>query len=316
MPAGRHRRRTPHGARRPATWALALVTLSATAPGAAAAPAAVRPGAASADGWSPDRASDGMSADLSLSDRSLSDGPSARRHSADAPSDSAASDLPAPSRAALRGADPAWSADGAASLTPGTNLPLPPAVLGRGPRLDRRRAEAAARDIPAVALRAYRAAAQDLAATRPGCHLSWTVLAAIGRIESDHAHGGAVSPDGTARRDILGPLLNGSHGLAAVHDTDHGRWDHNSRWDRAVGPMQFLPATWRAWGVSTRRGAAADPENLPDAAVTAGRYLCADHRDLGTDRGLAAAVLSYDHSGGYLAAVRRWSAAYRSAYGA
>jgi membrane-bound lytic murein transglycosylase B len=38
-------------------------------------------------------------------------------------------------------------------------------------------------------------------------------------------------------------------GVQAIVDTEQGRYDRDTRWDRAVGPMQFLPSTWRTWGV-------------------------------------------------------------------
>ena len=48
--------------------------------------------------------------------------------------------------------------------------------------------------IPALALRAYREAAAWAAGLDPGCRLSWTVLAGIGRIESNHGlFGGAAT---------------------------------------------------------------------------------------------------------------------------
>ena len=107
--------------------------------------------------------------------------------------------------------------------------------------------------IPALALRAYHEAAAWAAGFRPGCGLSWSVLAGIGRLESNHGmHWGSAtrfSPDGVVSPPITGPALNG-RGVASIPDTDGGRWDGDRTWDRAVGPMQFIPSTWRRLGAT------------------------------------------------------------------
>ncbi|HEU4896358.1 MAG TPA: hypothetical protein VFX88_02160, partial [Actinomycetota bacterium] len=124
--------------------------------------------------------------------------------------------------------------------------------------------------IPALALRAYREAAAWAAGFDPGCRLSWTVLAGIGRIESNHGmFGGAAtrfSAAGAVSPRITGPPLNGN-GVASIPDSDGGRWDGDSTWDRAVGPMQFIPTTWRSLGRDGNGDRVADPNNLFDAAV-------------------------------------------------
>ncbi|MEO6089870.1 MAG: lytic murein transglycosylase, partial [Umezawaea sp.] len=89
--------------------------------------------------------------------------------------------------------------------------------------------------IPGVMLQAYQRAEERLATTKPGCNMTWSLLASIGRIESGHARGGKVDAKGNATPPILGPVLNGQ-GFAAIHDTDNGVFDGDSAWDRAVGP--------------------------------------------------------------------------------
>jgi membrane-bound lytic murein transglycosylase B len=64
--------------------------------------------------------------------------------------------------------------------------------------------------------------------------------------------------------------------------------------------MQFLPSTWRRWGSDGDGDGAADPQDLDDAAYSAGRYLCASGIPLDTAFSWTRAVLSYDPSPTYL----------------
>ena len=163
--------------------------------------------------------------------------------------------------------------------------------------------------IPASVLAAYQAAAGRLAKDDPSCGLRWEILAGIGRIESGHARGGRVDANGTAVR-IIGPALDGSPGVAAIRDSDGGQWDDDTVWDHAVGPMQFLPGTWRGFGADGSGDGVADPHNVKDAALAAGRYLCAGDVTLATPAGLAGGLLRYNRSIAYVANVMRWIQAY------
>ncbi|MDT7781913.1 MAG: hypothetical protein QOF58_332 [Pseudonocardiales bacterium] len=155
-------------------------------------------------------------------------------------------------------------------------------------------------DIPQRALQAY--AAADLAMQReaPACRISWATLAGIGRVESHHGSifGAHLQDNGLPSRPIIGIPLNGSAGVRAIQDTDGGRLDGDTTWDRAVGPMQFIPGTWNRWAKrAAGDGQPADPQNIDDAALTAGRYLCAGGaRDLGTGQGWWSAVMAYNNS--------------------
>ncbi|MBV9060701.1 MAG: hypothetical protein JOZ09_16335 [Pseudonocardiales bacterium] len=157
--------------------------------------------------------------------------------------------------------------------------------------------------IPGVMLDAYQRSARLLAASQPGCHLSWSVLAGIGRIESGHASGGRVDAGGDTLGPILGARLDGSPGIAAIPDTDHGALDGDTVWDRAVGPMQFIPSSWRQWGVG-------NPNNIYDSTLAAGRYLCAGGADLSDTAQLESAVYRYNHSASYVAIVLQWANGY------
>ena len=169
--------------------------------------------------------------------------------------------------------------------------------------------------IPALTLRAYREAAAWAAGYDAGCRLPWTILAGIGRIESNHGlFGGPAtrfSPSGTVSPRITGPPLDGN-GVASIPDSDGGRWDGDTTWDRAVGPMQFLPGTWRSLGRDGNGDGVADPGNLFDAAVSAAAYLClSGGGDLTDPARLRRAVYAYNHSWPYVDAVLGWARLYQ-----
>jgi membrane-bound lytic murein transglycosylase B len=169
--------------------------------------------------------------------------------------------------------------------------------------------------IPALTLRAYREAAAWAAGYDPGCRLPWAVLAGIGRIESNHGlFGGAAtrfSAGGTVTPRITGPPLDGN-GVARIPDSDGGRWDGDTTWDRAVGPMQFLPGTWRSLGRDGNGDRVADPSNLFDATVSAAAYLClSGGGDLSDPARLRQAVYGYNHSWPYVDAVLGWARRYQ-----
>jgi len=164
--------------------------------------------------------------------------------------------------------------------------------------------------IPGVPLAAYRHAEQVLGVTQSVCQLHWPLLAAIGRAESGNARGGQVDAAGRTLGQILGPRLDGSAGLSRVPDSDHGQLDGDPVWDRAVGPMQLLPSTWRRYAADGDGDGRTDPNDMFDAALTAGRYLCAGGVNLGDPDHLGPAVFRYRHSDSYVTAVRAWAAGY------
>jgi hypothetical protein len=108
--------------------------------------------------------------------------------------------------------------------------------------------------------------------------LSWTVLAAIGQIESG---------DGAN----VGPSSAG-----------------------AEGPMQFLPSTWQEWGI-TAFGEPGPPDVMDpyDAVPSAARLLCA--AGAGTPAGLPNAILAYNHASWYVAEVLALAQQYARVYG-
>jgi hypothetical protein len=117
---------------------------------------------------------------------------------------------------------------------------------------------AAITDIPSELLPIYREAASTT------CNLPWAVLAAIGKTESDH----------------------GRSTLPGVHSgANHAG---------AMGPMQFMPATWQAMGVDGDHDDVKDVYDPVDAIWGAANYLC--HQGAGDPARLRAAILHY--SGG------------------
>jgi soluble lytic murein transglycosylase-like protein len=112
----------------------------------------------------------------------------------------------------------------------------------------------------------------DSARYCPG--LSWTVLAAIGQVESGHGRN-------------LGPSSAG-----------------------ALGPMQFMPATWVAYGLDGDADGTADIMNPFDAVPSAARYLCR-HGATNGDQGLYDAVFAYNHADWYVRKILGLAAQYR-----
>ena len=109
--------------------------------------------------------------------------------------------------------------------------------------------------------------------------MSWTVLAAIGQIES-----------GDGRN--VGPSTAG-----------------------ALGPMQFLPSTWATWGIDGF-GETGTPDimNPFDAVPSAARYLCAAGASSGTQAGLRQAIFGYNHADWYVNEVLGLAAQYAANY--
>jgi hypothetical protein len=108
-------------------------------------------------------------------------------------------------------------------------------------------------------------------------NMSWTVLAAIGQIESDHGANDGPSSAG------------------------------------ALGPMQFMPATWAAWGIDGF-GQTGPPDimNPLDAVPSAARMLCAD--GAGNPATLRQAIFAYNHATWYVNEVLALASEYAQGY--
>ncbi len=180
--------------------------------------------------------------------------------------------------------------------------------------VERRRARLLARvdglDLTLVALDAYWRAS----GVAP-CAIPWWILAGVGKVETHHgtAHGSQVGADGLTSVRILGIALDGRPGVAAIGDSDGGLLDGDGTWDRAVGPMQFIPGTWRRWAGDGNGDGTADPHNLYDAAAAAANYLCFGRVDLADEAAARVALLSYNRSVPYGTKVLAEGRAYREA---
>lgn len=166
--------------------------------------------------------------------------------------------------------------------------------------------------IPNAALSAYKRAETLLAQADASCRLPWHLVAAIGRVESNHGRtaGNQLDARGTASPGIFGPQLNGTNNTAKITDTDAGALDQDAVFDRAVGPMQFIPGTWKSVGVDADNDGVKNPQNINDAATAAGIYLCAGPGDLSNPADLRSSVLRYNRSESYADTVLAISNAY------
>ncbi len=129
-----------------------------------------------------------------------------------------------------------------------------------------------ASDIPPPMLALYQRAAREC----PG--LPWTVLAAIGKVESDHG------------RD---------HTMVSTAG--------------AVGPMQFMPSTFAAYAAPVPPGGKTPPTpwDPVDAVYAAARLLCANGARNGSN--LRAAIWAYNHDDHYVDDVLRIAGSYAAA---
>ncbi len=171
-----------------------------------------------------------------------------------------------------------------------------------------------AEDIPDRMREAYQDAAKQAGDFERNCRLDWEVLAGIGRVETKHADGGQVTDDGVADPPIYGARLDGSGvggNVTGVSDTDGGAVDGDTEYDRAVGPMQFIPATWETLGQDGDGDGERNPQDIDDAALGAARLLCANEElDLTDEDTLKRAIKRYNNSGVYVEDVLTWADRY------
>jgi membrane-bound lytic murein transglycosylase B len=163
-------------------------------------------------------------------------------------------------------------------------------------------ATASTSGIPSAALAAYQRAETVINAADKSCNLAWQLVAAIGRVESDHGrtNGNTLDESGVARPGIYGIALDGRNNTTKIRDTDGGQYDSDAEFDRAIGPMQFIPSTWSVVGVDSDGDGQRNPQDIDDAALATAVYLCSGDDDLSTVKGQRAAVFRYNHSATYV----------------
>jgi hypothetical protein len=132
-------------------------------------------------------------------------------------------------------------------------------------------------DIPSELLPVYRSAAEET------CHMPWEVLAAIGKLESDHG-----------RSDLPG-----------VHSGTNSAG--------AAGPMQIVTGTWDAYKIDGDDDGDTDIYDPIDSIWSAANYLCANGAGEEDAASLRNAIWNYNHSDAYVDAVIAQAAKYREA---
>jgi membrane-bound lytic murein transglycosylase B len=196
---------------------------------------------------------------------------------------------------------PAWA--------PAAEAPTP-AAIATGPGVaglvdaDWLTATAERTGIPSRALAAYAGVALNKAASMPSCGLAWNTLAAIGFAESRHGshEGSTLGADGTVTPGIFGVALAGGD-TEHIADSDGGAIDGDADYDRAVGPMQLIPQTWRNWHIDANGDGVEDPQNIDDAVMATANYLCRASGDMTTESGWRAGIAAYNGAESYLRAV-------------
>ena len=196
--------------------------------------------------------------------------------------------------------------EGPGTLPDGTVLPTAaieaPASVGDSFSRAASLTPGSASSIPQAALAAYQRAEAVINQADKSCDIPWELIAAIGRVESDHGRFGGNSLDaqGVARPGIYGIALNGKNNTQRISDTDGGDYDNDTRFDRAVGPMQFIPSTWSVVGVDGDSDGTRNPQDVDDAALATAVYLCSGDDDLSAEKGQRASVYRYNHSNEYV----------------
>lgn len=169
--------------------------------------------------------------------------------------------------------------------------------------------------IPATAFDAYRSASEAASGVTEACAVHWTILAGIAQVESRHGQIDAheLDADGDVVPAIRGRALDGTGGTQTIPDTDGGELDGDGTWDRAMGPLQFIPTTWSELGRDGNGDGVADPDNMYDAAMTAVAHLCTrEPGDYAQRHELRRALVAYNASGRYAEDVLGWIERYRS----
>jgi membrane-bound lytic murein transglycosylase B len=167
-------------------------------------------------------------------------------------------------------------------------------------------------DLPHAALAAYQRSAAVLHEASRQSRLHWTLLAAVGRVLTDHGRRGShrVDDRGRVRPAIVGKPLRSRAGHRLT-DTEAGQLDGDRRFDRPVGPMLLTPADWTVVGVDGDTDGKRNPQDLDDAALAVAVLLCHSGADLRTAKGKRVGLRRIDTTKGFANAVLDVDTAYR-----
>ncbi len=170
--------------------------------------------------------------------------------------------------------------------------------------------------IPATAYDAYATASRAASSVTEACEVHWTILAGIAQVESRHGRIDGehdLDADGNVEPPIRGRALDGTGGTQTIRDTDDGMLDGDATWDRAMGPLQFIPTTRSELGRDGNGDGEVDPDNLYDASLTAVAHLCLrEPGDYTRRHELRRALIAYNASGRYAEDVLGWVERYRT----
>lgn len=198
--------------------------------------------------------------------------------------------------------EPTWDEPVVATSSRRTQHTVPGAGHADADRLD---------DIPNAAVVAYQRAAAVMAEASPGTRLHWTLLAAVGRILTDHGQRGShrVDDRGHVRPGIIGKPVR-ARGGQRIGDTEAGLLDGDRRFDRPVGPMLLTPADWTVAGVDGDTDGRRNPQDLDDASLALAVLLCHSGEDLRTTKGKRAALRRLNTDPDFVRAVLEANDAY------
>ena len=199
--------------------------------------------------------------------------------------------------------------DSTSTSAPPVSRPIP---RGAGPRAA---GEETLLDVPERALAAYQRASAVMAPADADCHLSAELLAAVGRVESDHGRYAAwrLGPRARMFPTLVGspvPETTRQAPASPLADTDGGVFDHDATADHPLGPLQILPGVWRQVVVDGDSDGLRSPDDLDDAALGLAIALCDGDLDLATPAGQEEALARLNIRARYLRSVESFRAAY------
>ncbi|KAA1418912.1 hypothetical protein F0U44_10570 [Nocardioides humilatus] len=162
-----------------------------------------------------------------------------------------------------------------------------------------------------MALAAYQRAEAVLKGADESCHLSWTLIAAVGQVVTQHGaqNGGTFDDDGVLHPKLKGDPITGDDGKK-LPDSDAGQVDGDELYDLPVGPMQLAPPTWAIVGVDSDGDGSRNPYDIDDASLAVAVLLCSGEDDLSKRPGRVAGVTRVNDDPSFIESVLAADRAY------